>query len=239
MEPAPLHCTILWAWRLMFFDCLYYVGSASPSTNPTIVCLVTSSTCARRVLQSKAVCSTWLTTIHHPFYINLYYILMQTCLPVASRWWPPAGAGIVLQGPHRWVMSGGEGQHPGVVSSLLMLRLVFCWYYLMKLPLTLTIKYQKPRHVTICVYSTWLCLYFMEIENIHKPGLWHQVTQNHACTHTQSPSAHTRPDHDVGNYRGMCKYHPSSEFIYQICKHTYNTHSHMHIQSVYKGRQDR
>ena len=27
-----------------------------------------------------------------------------------------------------------EGQHPGVVSSLLTLRLVFCGYYLMKLP---------------------------------------------------------------------------------------------------------
>ena len=27
-----------------------------------------------------------------------------------------------------------EDQHPGVASSLLTLRLVFCWYYLMKLP---------------------------------------------------------------------------------------------------------
>ena len=27
-----------------------------------------------------------------------------------------------------------EGQHPGVASSLLTLRLVFCGYYLMKLP---------------------------------------------------------------------------------------------------------
>ena len=28
-----------------------------------------------------------------------------------------------------------EGQHPGVAPSLLMLRLVFCGYYLMKLPI--------------------------------------------------------------------------------------------------------
>lgn len=53
----------------------------------------------------SCVSSTWLTTIHHPFYMNRYCILMQTCLPVVSRWM--TFAGVVWQGVHRWVMSGG------------------------------------------------------------------------------------------------------------------------------------
>jgi hypothetical protein len=68
-----------------------------------------------------------------------------------------------------------EGQHPGVASSLLTLRLVFCGYYLMKLPvedlwhskvlvLLLSCALGLPTPLSILVRAFWTVVYILRFK---------------------------------------------------------------------------
>jgi hypothetical protein len=46
-----------------------------------------------------------------------------------------------------------EGQHPGVASSLLTLRLVFCGYYLMRLPCEASVSQTRHSNVLLLLLS--------------------------------------------------------------------------------------